>query len=92
MDKLAQKLSEWFGSSLFIFAHIVWFGLWFPLGGQTASLTVIVSLEAIFLALLILRAQNVSEAHNKARLKEDLAATKRIEKMIKSTYKDGYER
>lgn len=59
MDKLAEKLSKWFGSTPFILMHVLWFGSWYPLGGQTNALTLIVSLEAIFLSLFILRAENV---------------------------------
>ena len=59
MDKLAEKVSELFGSLPFILLHIVWFALWYPLGGTTDALTLVVSLEAIFLSLFILRAENV---------------------------------
>lgn len=82
MDKAAQKASEWFGSAPFIFMHVVWFSAWYPLGGKTDNLTVIVSLEAIFLSLFILRAENISERHMHGKLKKDLNATKRIEKKL----------
>lgn len=70
MDKIAQKLSEVFGSSPFIIVHIIWFVAWYPLGGNTSTLTVIVSLEAIFLSLFILRAENVQNRKTDDNIKE----------------------
>lgn len=89
MDRIAQRLSKWFGSTPFILAHIVWFGSWYPLGGKTDSLTVVVSLEAIFLSLFILRAENIEGERMQRYIKEtrlaskkDLATSRRIEKKI----------
>jgi uncharacterized membrane protein len=65
MDRMAEKLAEWFGSVPFIMFHLVWFTIWIVLhltikfDQDWQNLTVIVSLEAIFLALFILRAENV---------------------------------
>ena len=65
MDKLAEKLAQWFGSAPFILFHIIWFSVWVILHLTTGfdeewqNLTVVVSLEAIFLSLFILRAENV---------------------------------
>lgn len=59
MNHIAEKLSQWFGSAPFILFHVVWFVVWFPLVGDKELLTLIVSLEAIFLSLFILRAENV---------------------------------
>jgi DMSO/TMAO reductase YedYZ heme-binding membrane subunit len=74
MDKAAETLSNFFGSLPFILVHIAWFALWFPLGGSKDSLTLIVSLEAIFLSLFILRAETVQaarmEKQNKQIIKE----------------------
>lgn len=62
MDSIAEKLSGWFGSTPFILVHIIWFGGWVGLhlikgfDNGFSLLTVVVSLEAIFLSLFILRA------------------------------------
>lgn len=65
MNKIAEKLARWFGSLPFIILNFVWFVVWiilhFTIGFDEhwSNLTLIVSLEAIFLALFILRAENV---------------------------------
>lgn len=96
MNKLAEKLSEWFGSSPFILLHVVWFAVWLILRMPMELLTLIVSLEAIFLALFVLRAENIQaqrterllkglktiakEAEDFSRL--DLNASRRIERKL----------
>lgn len=72
MDRIAERLSQWFGSTPFILVHVVWFALWYPLGGQTELLTLVVSLEAIFLALFILRAENVATKRFEESVEEDI--------------------
>lgn len=69
--KLAEAISRWAGSMSFVYIHVLWFSFWilanhgilaplipifdpFPYG----LLTMIVSLEAIFLATFIMIAQN----------------------------------
>jgi uncharacterized membrane protein len=68
-DHLADWITHWSGSMLFVYIHVVWFGFWiaanlgwlgfepfdpFPYG----LLTTIVSLEAIFLSTFVLVSQN----------------------------------
>lgn len=90
MDRAAEWLSRWFGSTPFIVLHIVWFSAWFPLGGQTDLLTMIVSLEAIFLSLFILRAETVQGQRMEASIKraekdtkKDLKASDDILRIVK---------
>lgn len=83
MDKIAERLSAWFGSAPFILLHILWFGLWYPLGGKTDILTVIVSLEAIFLSLFILRAEIVQSSRTEKNVKADLAKSDEVIKLLK---------
>lgn len=69
--KFAELINRWAGSMSFVYIHIIWFGFWilanhgvlepaipvfdpFPYG----LLTMVVSLEAIFLSTFILIAQN----------------------------------
>lgn len=65
MDYIAEKLSDWFGSAPFIVFHFNWFLTWVvfhylrDFDPDWSVLTLIVSLEAIFLSLFILRAENV---------------------------------
>lgn len=77
MDATAERLSRWFGSTPFIVVHLVWFIAWFPLGGSTDLLTLIVSLEAIFLSLFILRAETVQGERMEASIKQAEKDTKR---------------
>jgi uncharacterized membrane protein len=60
-DRIADAITKFSGSMPFIYVHIVWFALWigfrvekFPFG----LLTMIVSLEAIFLSTFVLISQN----------------------------------
>ncbi len=85
MDKIAERLAAWFGSTPFITFHIVWFGAWVVLHTTAgfdpdwANLTLVVSLEAIFLSLFILRAENVQAARFEQQVKRDLKVTKQIQ-------------
>ena len=100
MDKIAEKLAEWFGSAPFILFHIFWFTTWIilhfaaSLDKDWSMLTIIVSLEAIFLSLFILRAENVQSKRQEDILKadvkhtkEDLKNTKKVLRKINSTRK-----
>ena len=95
MNNVAEKMAHWFGSSGFILFHLVWFSLWivlhFTAGLDTdwSTLTLIVSLEAIFLSLFILRAENIESQRQERRLKADLKATKEILEKIDKTHPKG---
>ncbi len=84
MNKLAENLAKWFGSAGFILFHMVWFGVWVimhfvaNLDPDWSALTLIVSLEAIFLSLFILRAENVATEREDRNLRLDLKTTKAI--------------
>lgn len=70
--RLAEIISNWSGRMLFVYFHIVWFGLWILINTTDALskyakpfdpfpyglLTMLVSLEAIFLSTFILINQN----------------------------------
>lgn len=90
MDKLAEKLAEWFGSAPFIIFHVVWFSLWialhFLLGFDDGweILTVVVSLEAIFLSLFILRAENVQASRSEKQIRHDLRKSNEQLKLLRS--------
>jgi len=82
MDKLAERLSQWFGSAPFLLLHVIWFIVWFVLGLKTDLLTLIVSLEAIFLTILILRAENVSQNRMEKFIKRDLKKSNKVIKKL----------
>jgi uncharacterized membrane protein len=87
LDKVADKLTTWFGSMPFLVANFIWFAAWisintglipgvsifdpFPFG----LLTMIVSLEAIGLAIIVLITQNRGAKIAEVREEIDLQIT-----------------
>ena len=81
-DRLASKVERFAGSPQFIWIHVAWFAAWiiantiapirhfdpFPF----TFLTLVVSLEAIFLSAFILMSQNVSSTLGERRNQLDL--------------------
>ena len=64
-NRVADKITSFSGSMTFVYVHIVWFGLWIALGVEKypfGLLTMIVSLEAIFLSTFVLISQNRADA------------------------------
>ena len=60
-NRIADQITRFAGSMLFVYLHVVWFGAWigfrvehYPFG----LLTMIVSLEAIFLSTFVMISQN----------------------------------
>jgi uncharacterized membrane protein len=64
-NRVADRITAFSGSMLFVYIHILWFGLWIGLGVEKypfGLLTMIVSLEAIFLSTFVLISQNRADA------------------------------
>jgi uncharacterized membrane protein len=64
-DRVADKITAFSGSMTFVYLHVVWFGLWIGLGVEKypfGLLTMIVSLEAIFLSTFVMISQNRADA------------------------------
>jgi uncharacterized membrane protein len=68
-DRIADAITRFAGSMPFVYLHVVWFALWialrvepFPFG----LLTMIVSLEAIFLSTFVMISQNRADAKREA--------------------------
>ncbi|MGV8150786.1 MAG: DUF1003 domain-containing protein [Candidatus Woesearchaeota archaeon] len=92
--RIADKISEWAGSMGFVYIHILWFGIWvianlgyfgskyvfdpFPYG----LLTMIVSLEAIFLATFIMISQNISSKKSELRAEHEYQINLETEKNV----------
>jgi len=69
-NRIADKITDFAGSMTFVYLHILWFGTWigfrvehYPFG----LLTMIVSLEAIFLATFVMISQNRQAARDAVR-------------------------
>lgn len=85
-ERISDSITRFSGSTVFVFLHVIWFGLWillninlirlpyisefdpFPFG----LLTMIVSLEAIFLSTFVLISQNRMSALSEKRAELDL--------------------
>jgi uncharacterized membrane protein len=64
-NRLADRITAFAGSMSFVYIHLVWFGCWIGLGVERypyGLLTMIVSLEAIFLSTFVLISQNRADA------------------------------
>jgi uncharacterized membrane protein len=64
-NRIADRITAFAGSLWFVYLHVLWFGLWIGLGAERypyGLLTMIVSLEAIFLSTFVLISQNREDA------------------------------
>jgi uncharacterized membrane protein len=64
-NRIADQITAFAGSMLFVYIHIIWFGCWIGLGVEKypyGLLTMIVSLEAIFLSTFVMISQNRADA------------------------------
>jgi uncharacterized membrane protein len=96
-DELASKITAFSGSMLYVWLHVAWFGFWilvnvaylvfepfdpYPFG----LLTMIVSLEAIFLSTFVLITQNrqaiAADRRAKVDLQVNLIAEREITKVM----------
>jgi uncharacterized membrane protein len=64
-NRVADHITAFSGSMRFVYIHMAWFGLWIGLGVEAypyGLLTMIVSLEAIFLSTFVMISQNRADA------------------------------
>jgi uncharacterized membrane protein len=64
-NRIADQITAFAGSMLFVYLHLIWFGCWIGLGAERypyGLLTMIVSLEAIFLSTFVMISQNRADA------------------------------
>ena len=64
-NRIADRITAFAGSMRFVYLHIIWFGLWIGLAVESypyGLLTMIVSLEAIFLSTFVMISQNRADA------------------------------
>jgi len=96
-DKLAGKITAFSGSMLYVWLHVAWFGIWIVLNISLlvfapfdpypfGLLTMIVSLEAIFLSTFVLITQNrqaiAADRRAKVDLQVNMIAEREITKLI----------
>ena len=64
-NRIADRITAFAGSMLFVYLHILWFTVWIASGVEHypfGLLTMIVSLEAIFLSTFVMISQNRADA------------------------------
>jgi uncharacterized membrane protein len=64
-NRVADRITDFAGSMQFVYLHILWFGSWIGFGVESypfGLLTMIVSLEAIFLSTFVMISQNRADA------------------------------
>ena len=64
-SRIADRITQFAGSMLFVYVHVLWFGIWIGAGVERypyGLLTMIVSLEAIFLSTFVMISQNRADA------------------------------
>jgi uncharacterized membrane protein len=64
-NRIADRITGLAGSMSFVYIHIAWFGCWIGFGVEKypyGLLTMIVSLEAIFLSTFVMISQNRADA------------------------------
>jgi uncharacterized membrane protein len=95
-DRAADAITRFAGSMAFVYLHVVWFSLWvaansglvpglgifdeFPFG----LLTLVVSLEAIFLATFVMISQNREAVRADVRAELDFETNLRAELLVRA--------
>ena len=68
-NRIADRITAFSGSMRFVYLHIIWFASWIGFGVEGypyGLLTMIVSLEAIFLSTFVMISQNRADAKREA--------------------------
>jgi uncharacterized membrane protein len=68
-NRIADRITAFAGSMWFVYIHIAWFSCWIGFGVEKypyGLLTMIVSLEAIFLSTFVMISQNRADAKRQA--------------------------
>jgi uncharacterized membrane protein len=68
-NRVSDTITRFAGSMQFVYLHVLWFGCWIGFGVESypyGLLTMIVSLEAIFLSTFVMISQNRAAAKQQA--------------------------
>ncbi|MCB9802968.1 DUF1003 domain-containing protein [Candidatus Nomurabacteria bacterium] len=82
-----DSMNAWIGSWFFLVVHMIWFTTWLAYQLDVNMLTLIVSLEAIVLMILLLMAQNRQSMRDNLRDEMDLQADLRSAKLAEEILK-----
>jgi uncharacterized membrane protein len=73
-NRIADKITAFAGSMAFVYLHVIWFAFWIGFGVESypfGLLTMIVSLEAIFLSTFVMISQNRADARRQVLADEE---------------------
>lgn len=94
-ENLADKVSEWFGKPLSIVLHLIFWIWWIVTRGFTGSdhfpfgeLTLILSLEAIFLSMLILNSSTRQVKRDSTKIHQNTQISAEVRDDVKSLHDD----
>ena len=82
-NRIADRITAFSGSMLFVYVHVIWFSCWIGFGVESypyGLLTMIVSLEAIFLSTFVLISQNRADAKRQVIANEQWKTVKEEDK------------
>ncbi len=85
-NRIADLITTFAGSMVFVYIHIIWFGCWIGFGVEDypyGLLTMIVSLEAIFLSTFVMISQNRADARRQVIANEQWRTVKEEDKQNK---------
>lgn len=92
--KLFQRIADWatnaFGTPQSLGFHLLWWTIWFSFHIEHppyGELTLIVSLEAIILAILILNSSTHQGEKDRSIINEDLKLDNRTHKLVEEIWK-----
>ena len=90
-NRAADAITAFSGSMLFVYVHVVWFTCWIGFGVEKypyGLLTMIVSLEAIFLSTFVLISQNRADAKRQVIANEQWKTVREEDKQNVELLKD----
>jgi uncharacterized membrane protein len=93
-NRVADRITTFSGSMLFVYIHIIWFGCWIGFGVEdypNGLLTMIVSLEAIFLSTFVMISQNRADAKRQAIADEQWQTVQEEDKQNKELLKLSHQ-
>jgi uncharacterized membrane protein len=92
-DQIADRITRFAGSMLFVYVHVAWFAAWIMINELTPNpfdpfpfglLTMIVSLEAIFLSTFVMISQNREAQRAELRSELDFETNVRAEVWVEA--------
>jgi uncharacterized membrane protein len=92
-DQIADRITRFAGSMLFVYVHVFWFAAWIMVNEFTPKafdpfpfglLTMIVSLEAIFLSTFVMISQNRESQRAELRAELDFETNVRAEVWVEA--------